>query len=303
MKSLLERHDLILTEAAIVERLRRSGRVELHPSLVHAPLVYDAQGRAEMRRLYQGYISIAAEASVPIFVSAPTWRANYERVRDAGNNPDINADAVRFLLELREAQGSYASMMKVGGYVGCRYDCYRPEEGLSAEESESFHSWQIDKLAQAGVDCLLAVTMPNVDEAIGIARAMERTGIPYIISFVIGHDGCVLDGTSLWDAVQRIDSVTSQEPLCYMVNCSFPTFLHAEKQPEALFTRMLGFQGNSSALSHSELDGSDRLQVEDVAQWAEEMLRLNKEYGVKILGGCCGTDDRHLLRLVGANHA
>jgi S-methylmethionine-dependent homocysteine/selenocysteine methylase len=149
----------------------------------------------------------------------------------------------------------------------------------------------------------MAATLPNIGEALGIARAMERTGLPYIISFVIGRDGRILDGTALWDAVQRIDALTRRQPLCYMVNCSYPTFLRAKEQPEALFTRLLGFQGNSSALSHSELDGSDRLQVEDAAEWAEEMLRLHREYGVKILGGCCGTDDAHLLRLVGANDA
>jgi homocysteine S-methyltransferase len=303
MKTLIERHDLILTEAAVVERLRRAGRVELHPSLVHAALVYDAEGRAEMERLVQGYVSIAAAAGVPIIVSAPTWRANHERVRDAGVNLDVNADAVRFLLDLREAQGAYASMIKVGGYIGCKNDCYLPEEGLSTAESERFHSWQIERLARAEVDFLMAATLPNIGEALGIARAMERTGLPCVISFVIGRDGRILDGTSLWDAVQRIDASTRQQPLCYMVNCSYPTFLRAKEQPKALFTRLLGFQGNSSALSHSELDGSDQLQVDDVAEWAEEMLRLNREYGVKILGGCCGTDDAHLLRLVGANRA
>jgi homocysteine S-methyltransferase len=301
MKTLLDRHGLILTEAAIVERLRRTGKVELHPSLVHAALVYDTKGRAALEKLFQGYISIAAMAKVPILASAPTWRANYERVKDAGINPDVNADAVRFMQDLREAQGLYAPMVKVGGFIGCKNDCYRPEEGLSVTESERFHSWQIDRLAQAGADFLMAATLPNIDEAIGIARAMERTGTPYIISFVIGSDGRILDGTSLWDAVQRIDAWTGEQPLCYMVNCSYPTFLRAKEQPRALFTRLLGYQANSSALSHSELDGAAQLEAEDVAEWAEEMLHLNREYGVKILGGCCGTEDAHLLRLVEAN--
>jgi homocysteine S-methyltransferase len=300
MKTLIERHSLILTEAAIVERLRRTGRVELHPSLVHAALVYDTTGRAELEKLFQGYISIAVKARVPIIVSAPTWRANYERVKKAGINPDINADSVRFMLELRETQGLDAAMIKIGGFIGCKNDCYRPEEGLSTAESESFHSWQIDQLAQAGADFLMAATLPDVDEAIGIARAMERTGTPYIISFVIDRNGRILDGTSLWDAVQRVDSATGQQPLCYMVNCSYPTFLRAEEQPRALFTRLLGYQANSSALSHGELDGSAQLEAEDVAEWVEEMLHLNREYGVKILGGCCGTDDAHLLRLAEA---
>ena len=143
----------------------------------------------------------------------------------------------------------------------------------------------------------MAATLPNIDEAIGIARAMERTGTPYIISFVIGRDGLILDGTSLWDAVQQIDASTSQQPLCYMVNCSYPTFLCPEEQPRALFARLLGYQANSSSLSHSELEGAAELQAEDVAGWAGEMLHLNREYGVRLLGGCCGTDDAHLSAL------
>ena len=301
MKDLIEQNNLILIEAAIVERLRRAGRVELHPSLVHATFVYDDVGKTELEKLYRGYISIALEAGVPILLITPTWRANYERVKNAEVNSSINADAVRFMLDLRESYGPDVPMIKIGGVVGCKNDSYKPEEGLTKSEAKSFHSWQIDHLAQAGVDYLLATTLPNVNEAIGIAKAMDKTGVPYILSFVIDRNGLVLDGTDLWDAIRQIDSETSHQPLCFMVNCSYPTFLHAQEQPKALFTRLLGFQANSSSLSHSELDGSAELQIEDVSEWATEMLKLQREYGVKILGGCCGTDDTHLRSLIALN--
>jgi len=301
MKTLLKNHNLILTEAAIVERLRRSGQIDLHPDLVHAALIYDDLGKEALEKLYQNYISIAVTAKVPILLITPTWRANYERVMNADINPKINSDSVRFMSNIRLAQGLDESLIKIGGAIGSKNDCHKPEEGLSVSESQSFHTWQIDQLVQAGVDFLMAATLPNIAEAIGIAKAMEKTGAPYILSFVIGNNGLILDGTSLWDAVNQIDAVTNQQPLCYMVNCSYPTFLRAESQPEALFTRLLGYQANSSSLSHAELDGSSHLQAEDVSEWAEEMLNLNRNYGVKILGGCCGTDDSYLLRLVGAN--
>jgi S-methylmethionine-dependent homocysteine/selenocysteine methylase len=288
---------LILIEAAIVERLRRVGQVELHPSLVHATFIYDDIGKTELEKLYRGYISIALEAEVPILLITPTWRANYERVKNAEVSSSINADAVSFMLDLRESYGSDASMIKIGGVVGCKNDCYKPEEGLTKSESETFHSWQINHLAKAGVDYLLATTLPNVLEAIGIADAMQKTGVPYIISFVIDRNGLVLDGVGLWDAISQIDSEKSDQPLCYMVNCSYPTFLHAEEQPRELFTRLLGFQANSSSLSHSDLEGSAELHSEEISEWTYDMLKLNREYGVKILGGCCGTDDTHLHSL------
>ena len=298
MKNLIENNNLILIEAAIVERLRRSDQVKLHPSLMHALLIYDDIGKIELEKLYRGYISIALMARVPILLITPTWRANYERIKNAEVNSSVNSDAVLFMLELRESYGSDASMIKIGGLIGCKNDCYIPEQGLSKSESETFHSWQINHLAQAGVDFLMASTLPNVNEAIGIAKAMEKTGIPYILSFVIDRRGLVLDGTGLWNALIQVDSEISDQPVCYMVNCSYPTFLHAEEQPKELFTRLLGFQANSSSLSHSELEGSIQLRKENLSEWANEMLKLNREHNVKILGGCCGTDDTNLGSLV-----
>ena len=59
MQQILNDHKLVLMEAAIVELLRRSGEVELHPRLVNAPLIYEATGREALRRIYQSYIDIA----------------------------------------------------------------------------------------------------------------------------------------------------------------------------------------------------------------------------------------------------
>jgi len=298
MKSIIEKHNLILMEAAIVERLRRDSSIRLHPNLVHAPLIYDDKGRKELQRLYQDYISIATSAEFPLITCTPTWRANYERVAESQVNLDINSDIVHFMKDLRDAQGLGATMIKIGGLVGCKKDCYKPEEGLSVSESEIFHSWQIEQLAQAGVDFLIAETLPNIEEAIGIAKAMEKTARPYIISFVINRRGYILDGTSLLEAVTHIDAATEQQPLCYMVNCSYPTFLCTEKQPANLFNRLIGCQANASSLDHCDLNKSTQLETENVDEWGDEMLKLNRKYGMKILGGCCGTGAEHLKYLV-----
>jgi S-methylmethionine-dependent homocysteine/selenocysteine methylase len=300
MKSFIEKHNLILMEAAIVEQLRRAGGIRLHPNLVHGPLIYDDKGKKELQKLYQSYISIAIRAELPFIMCTPTWRANYKRVTESGFNLNINSDAVGFMKDLRDAQGSGATMIKIGGLVGCKNDCYKPEEGLSISEAERFHCWQTEQLARAGVDFLIAETLPNIEEAIGIAKAIEKTATPYIISFVINRSGCVLDGTGLWEAVKSIDAETRQQPLCYMVNCSYPTFLCAEKQPTNLFSRLIGYQANASALNHCDLDESTQLETEDVADWGDEMLKLNRKYGIKILGGCCGTGVTHLKYLAEA---
>lgn len=298
MKQLLEDNSLILMEAAIVETLRRSKDIELHPTLVNAPLVYEETGRNAMTALFQTYIDIASAARVPFMMCTPTWRANHDRVVDSGISASINVDAAHFLRGIREAQTDGFNNIKIGGLIGCKNDCYLPEQALSAMEAEDFHSWQVEQLKVGGVDFIIAETLPSVEEAIGIARAIEATGLPYFISFVISRDGLVMDGTPLEAATQAIDGYTKDKPLGYMVNCAYPSFLNAAHQPPALFERLVGYLANASSLDHCDLDGSDELQMESVVDWGDLMLQLNQDYGVKVLGGCCGTNAQHLSYLV-----
>lgn len=298
MKNLLDNNKLILMEASIVERLRRSRDIQFHPTLVHSPLIYDIAGRSKLAKLYLEYIDIASEAELPFLMGTPTWRANHERVYGSNISKSVNYDAVKFLREIRNTLTKGIVDIKIGGSIGCKNDCYLPEEGLSSAEAEQFHSWQIGQLAKGGADFLIAVTLPNVEESLGIAKAMEKTDIPYIISYVINRNGNILDGTPLIDAINKLDDNTIVPPLGYMVNCSYPTFLCASQQPEILFKRLLGYSANASSLDHCELEGSDRLESESVSEWGDSMLELNGKYAVKILGGCCGTNAEHLKYIV-----
>lgn len=298
MKKILDNNRLILMEGAVVEQLRRSEKVKLHPTLINAPLIYNEGERAELAKIYQNYINVAVEAETPLLICTPTWRANPERLKNSGVKLTINSDAVEFLKELRREQPSGKELIFIGGMIGCKNDCYLPEEGLSTKDSERFHSWQIEELANAGVDFLIAETLPNTEEAIGIAKSMEKSGIPYIISFVISREGKVLDGIGLAEAAERVDMATKDKPLGFMVNCAYPTFLCAENQPATLFERLIGYQANASSLDHCDLEGAEELKAESVSDWGAEMLKLNRSFGVKILGGCCGTGVDHLHYLV-----
>lgn len=298
MQSFINQHDLVLMEAAIVEPIRRDDRVPLDPLLVHGGLIYDPVGRNKLERLYFQYAKVARDADLPFLMCTPTWRTNSERVRAAAANPNINQDAVAFLCKIRDEFNG--ASVKVGGLIGCKNDCYQPSEALTANEAEEFHAWQINELADSGVDFLFAATLPNVEEATGIANAMATTGVPFFISFVIDRSGRLLDGTTLSDAVNLIDTETQQPPIGYLINCAYPTFLCADEQPAELFSRLIGIQGNASSLDHAELDCADDLQMNDVSEWGNEMLSLHRNHGMKILGGCCGTNADH-LRYVAEN--
>jgi len=247
-----------------------------------------------LQALYESYINVATRADLPLLLCTPTWRANQERVAAATVPNSINRDAVSFLEEVRNDSND----VRIGGLIGCRNDCYRPEEGLATDPAQEFHSWQIDEFTIAGVDYLIAETICTVTEAAGIARAMAPTGLPYIISFIIDRDGRILDGTPLLEGMRKVESAVTRLPLGFMVNCAWPGFLNVEDQPAEMWKRLIGFQANGSSLDHADLDGAAELQFDDIQAWGDAMLELHRSHGVNILGGCCGTGVEHLQYLV-----
>jgi len=151
----LSTHKLVLMEGAVNERLRRAPGIHLHPLLGNAALVQEPSGRKALSVIYQEYIDISGAADLPLMLFTPTWRADRERVGDAGIDPAINQDAARFLRALREQQ-TRPELIAIGGLLGPRNDCYLPEEGLSVERAREYHAWQADELVRGGVDYLVA---------------------------------------------------------------------------------------------------------------------------------------------------
>jgi homocysteine S-methyltransferase len=251
--------------------------------------------------MFRQYLDIGRSHVLPMTVCTPTWRANPDRLRAAGfeRNRDVNGDAYRFVADIRATYGPYAEQIHIGGLMGCKGDAYKAAEALSAEEAAEFHRPQVRALAGAGVDFLLAATLPAACEALGMARAMGGGGVPYLLSFVIRPTGTLLDGTPLDEAIARIDSSVDPAPLAYMVNCAHPSvFAQAMHQVASrsadVAKRVVGLQANTSPKSPEELDNLDHREGDDPETFADAMIRVHHEFGIKILGGCCGTDDRHI---------
>lgn len=298
---LLTEHSRILAECAVAERLRRLPGIELHPTLYNSPLIYGPDSAREaMTAIYREYLDVARRHARPLMLTAPTWRVDPTRVAAAGVPASIVSDAVGFLMDLRRDLPDDQPPVAIGGLVGPRNDCYRPDLAPSAAEAETFHRQQIEELAVAGVDYLLAQTLPSVAEAAGIATAMARTGTPYLISFCTGTDGRVLDGTPLPEAMARIDALLPEDarPLGYFVNCTHPDFLLSRHRPGAL-DRLIGMQANGSSRDVTRLDGAAATIADPVDNWASSMLALHQQHHVPILGGCCGTASGHMEALAG----
>lgn len=296
LSELISRYPKVLAECAIAERLRRHPEVTLHPVLFNTPLIYGPEvARAVMTSLYREYIDVAAEASLPLLLTAPTWRLDPERIA-AGNVPEaINSDAVKYLIGVAKAHAG-ASPVLVGALTGPRGDCYRPGEALDTIAAERFHRPQIEELADTPAGFLLAQTLPAMTEALGIAHAMAATGKPYLISFCTRPDGRVLDGTSLPEAMDRIDQTVDRPPVGYFVNCTHPSFL-TRNYPVGSLDRLIGIQANGSSKDVTRLDASSATEADPVDDWAKAMLELHETHQVPVLGGCCGTGVEHLQRL------
>lgn len=296
LRELLATHPRILAECAIAERLRRRPGITLHPTLFNTPLIYGPdEARAAMASLYEEYLRTAAEARLPLLLTAPTWRLDATRVAAAGVPASINVDAVSFLLALRDRHSSPAPVL-VGALTGPKNDCYRPDLAPDASGAEAFHSPQVETLASTGADFLLAQTLPSTREALGIGRAMAATDKPYLISFCTGPDGKVLDGTPLPEAIDTLDQQLTRRPAGYFVNCTHPRFLLDACEPGTL-DRLVGIQANGSSRDVTKLDGASATEADPVDDWARAMLELHRKHDVRVLGGCCGTSLPHLQAL------
>jgi homocysteine S-methyltransferase len=301
----LHRHSCILGEGAVIERLRRQPATVLDPYLANSAFLYDPVKQAALEAIYRQYLQIGRTHDLPLFMTAPTWRANAENIAAAGcGGLDVNADNLRRLQALRAATGPYAAKVVIGGLIGCRGDAYRPEEALAAKEARVFHAWQADRLAAAGADFLLGITLPALCEATGLAAAMAATGRPFLLSFVVRPAGTLLDGTPLKEAIATLDAGGQPQPTAYLINCTHPDFAraalcHPANSSPLVRQRIIGLLANTAALNPEALDGQKHLVEEEPARFAHAMLDLHRDLGLKILGGCCGTDDRHIRALAG----
>jgi S-methylmethionine-dependent homocysteine/selenocysteine methylase len=285
-----------LMEGALGERLKREYQLVPDENVVWANLVYACEGRKALKELWEQYITIAQHYKLPFLATTPTRRANKERVFQAAGDISVITDNVCFLREIR--RNSLCDMY-IGGLMGCKGDAYSGEGALSIDEAHRFHSWQVGAFYDAGVDFIFAGIIPSLTEATGIAKAVSDTCLPYIISFTIQSDGKLIDGTTICDAIEVVDNSVIDKPLCYMTNCVHPIILEeALSQPfnrnEIIRSRFLGIQANTSPLHYSELDNAADLKITDPAALANNIMQLQKYMNLKIIGGCCGTDDSHM---------
>lgn len=263
-------------------------------------------GRAALTRYFDHFLTLARDGGTGFVLDTATWRANMGWAAamglDARAITAANQSAVGFARDYRQQHETAGLPILINGVVGPAGDGYRIDTALSATAAEGIHSLQIAALAEAGVDLVSAMTMTYADEATGIARAAARQGLPHVLSFTLETDGRLPDGTTLQAAISRVDAETGGSPLFYMVNCAHPSHFSGVLHGPWV-QRIGGVRANASRMSHAELDAMTELDDGN----PEEFGTLYRDLGrllpnLRLIGGCCGSDHRHVGAAVGHFH-
>jgi len=264
------------------------------PHFAAFDLLKDAEGTDALRRYYARYLAVAAEHDLGFVAESPTWRASPRWAARLGySRAELDAANRRAIALMQELRGAYDRVL-ISGCLGPYDDGYDPAELLSADAAENYHDTQIASFAAVGVDRVTAMTLTYADEAIGIVRAARAHGLRAAISFTVETDGRLPSGQSLAGAIAEVDAAAA--PDFYMINCAHPAHFEHVLDDEPWVQRIGGVRANASRKSHAELDESPELDEGDPDDLAARCAALRLP-NLRVLGGCCGTDHRHVDRL------
>lgn len=273
------------------------------PSFALFPLLEDDAGRAILRNYYEEHLAVAAEHGLGYVLETPTWRSNRDWGLSLGYSQDrlddFDREAVAFLRAIRDEAPAGLAASPISGLIGPRGDGYVVEETMTAEQAEAYHDHQVGVFASAGCDLVSGCTFTYPAEAIGLARAASRHGIPAVVYFTVETDGRLPDGTSLEDAITAVDAATGGSLAYFGINCAHPDhFSPAVADGQPWIGRIGALRANASRMSHAELDVAEELDSGDPVELASDYSRLRGLLPeVTVFGGCCGTDVRHVREI------
>ena len=295
----------VLTDGGLETTLIFHQGLEL-PLFAAFTLLKDESGKAALRAYYEPYLEVARNEGVGIALDTPTWRANPDWGGQLGYSAEAldeaNRSGVELIRELRERYESAETPVVISGCIGPRGDGYVAGELMSADEAEQYHSAQAQIFRESDADMISALTMTYAEEAIGIVRAAKTAGLPVTVSFTVEKDGRLPSGQPLRAAIEQVDRETDGAPVYFMINCAHPTHFRAVLEEEGPWLdRVRGVRANASTKSHAELDEAEELDEGDPKALAGEYRELADVLpALTVLGGCCGTDHRHIAEIARA---
>lgn len=263
-------------------------------------LLQNEIGYQGLQQYFRTYLDLARTYNVGLILESPTWRASADWGTRLGYSPSALAEAnhqsIELLQLLRDEYETESTPIVISGCIGPRGDGYNPTDFMSETEAENYHRSQIETFRETAADLVTAMTINYIEEAVGIVRAARSNHLPVVISFTVETDGKLPTGQTLSEAIERIDTATDRAPAYYMINCAHPThFADVLGSDDPYLDRIRGIRANSSRKSHAELNDSPELDEGNPEELGEQYREMrNRSERINVLGGCCGTDTRHI---------
>jgi homocysteine S-methyltransferase len=291
-----------ITDGGIETHLIFNKGVEL-PHFSAFPLNDSAAGCEVIRSYYRDYLPVAKAAGRSFLFATDSWRASPDWADRIGYDRALlkqnNATSVALCAEVAAEFAAAGVASDIAGVIGPRRDAWQHDASMTVAEAFDYHSPQVEAFAGTAATSLHAYTLTNTPEAIGIARAAERAGLPIVLSFTVETDGALPGGKPLGVAIAEVDEATGGYPAYYMINCAHPRHFSGKVKGGAPWVgRIGGLRANASAKSHAELDASPEIDIGDIAELAEDHAELLPSLpNLQLIGGCCGTDHRHIAAI------
>lgn len=297
--------DFFLTDGGIETTLIFLEGHEL-PDFAAFHLLKTPGGEAALRKYFRTYAGLAERFGTGLILESATWRASADWCSKLGYSPKEMAEANWGAISLLESiRGEFKGKLEkivISGCIGPRGDGYSPGKTMTAKEAETYHGNQVRIFEDSAADMVTAITMNYVEEAIGISKAAENAKMPVALSFTVETDGKLPTGQTLREAIEQVDATTSHYPSYYMINCAHPTHFESQLvQGEPWTHRIRGLRTNASRKSHAELNESPELDIGNPAELGSQHAQLKKRFrSLNVMGGCCGTDHRHVEQIAAA---
>lgn len=291
--------DLFLTDGGLETTLIFHEGLDL-PDFAAFDLLKQIAGYRSLQTYFRSYAKLAQTYQVGLVLESPTWRANPDWATKLGYSEaalaEMNRQAIALLHDIRQESETEQSRMVISGCIGPRGDGYVSADAMTAEEAQRYHRSQIETFYTTEADLVSALTMNYAEEAIGIVRAAQALDIPAVISFTVETDGHLPTGQSLKDAIAQVDAATDKGPAYYAINCAHPThFAEVLAAGDPWLERIRCVRANASTKSHAELDEAEELDDGNPVELGNRYRLLKDRLkNLTVIGGCCGTDERHV---------
>ncbi|MEP1208433.1 MAG: homocysteine S-methyltransferase family protein [Rhizobiaceae bacterium] len=276
------------------------------PGFASYPLMETKEGRDVLKSYLKNMIDLGKDKSLGVILESPTWVANRDRGSTIGYAPDrimqLNQEAIALMAQVR-AETGYAPTV-ISANLGPRDDAYAPGEQMNTDEAERYHSEQIAVFAKTEADVVSGYTLAYSAEAIGIVRAARKIGLPVVIAFTVETDGKLPTGSTLETAITEVDDATDGYASYFMINCAHPDHFDAALNDGPWMKRIKGIVANASRCSHAELDEAEELDDGNPRELGFQLSEIRRRFPhINVLGGCCGTDMRHMQEIAEASAA